>query len=123
MLVVTNNPKVLENVNDIEVNMLEDTYVGTLKKCRDLIHKGYELLSHPLYGSVKPNETPYRTVIMKKGKSLDTNSLNLIEEAIETATKFENNKATPQWTERVLDDFRVIDFDIFRNTIQRMIYV
>jgi hypothetical protein len=60
---------------------------------------------------------------MKKGKSLDTNSLNLIEEAIETATKFENNKATPQWTERVLDDFRVIDFDIFRNTIQRMIYV
>ena len=65
MLIVTNNPKVLENVNDIEVNMLEDTYVGTLKKCRDLIHKGYELLSQPLYGSVKPNETPYRTVIMK----------------------------------------------------------
>ena len=31
MLIVTNNPKVLENVSDIEVNMLEDTYVGTLK--------------------------------------------------------------------------------------------
>lgn len=123
MLIVTNNPKIVENVSDREVAMLDETYVGTLKKCRDLIHEGYELLSHPLYGSVKPNETPYRTVIMKKGKSLDTNSLNLIEEAIETATKFEKNKATPQWTERVLDDFRVIDFDIFRNTIQRMIYV
>lgn len=123
MLIVTNNPKIAENVSDREVAMLDETYVGTLKKCRDLIHEGYELLSHPLYGSVKPNETPYRTVIMKKGKSLDTNSLNLIEEAIETATKFEKNKSTPQWTERVLDDFRVIDFDIFRNTIQRMIYV
>lgn len=123
MLIVTNNPKVGENVSDRKVVTLDENYIGILKRCRDLIHEGYELLSHPLYGSVKPNETPYRTVIMKKGKSLDVNSLNLIEEAIETATKFENNKATPQWTERVLDDFRVIDFDIFSNTIQRMIYV
>lgn len=123
MLIVTNNPKIGENVNNREVVTLEESYIGILKKCRDLIHEGYELLSHPLYGSVKPNETPYRTVIMKKGKSLDINSVNLIEEAIETATKFENNKSTPKWTERVLDDFRVIDFDIFNNTIQRMIYV
>ena len=123
MLIITNNPMVRENVTDKEVVMLDTDYIGTLKECRDLVHKGYELLSHPLYGSVKPNETPYRTVIIKKGKSLDTNSLNLIEEAIETAEKFKNNKLTPMWTEKVLDDFRVIDFDIMRNTIQRMQYV
>lgn len=123
MLIITNNPMVQENVTDKEVIMLDTDYIGTLKECRDLVHKGYELLSHPLYGSVKPNETPYRTVIIKKGKSLDTNSLNLIEEAIETAEKFKNNKLTPMWTEKVLDDFRVIDFDIMRNTIQRMQYV
>lgn len=123
MLIITNNPMIQENVTDEEVIMLDTDYIGTLKECRDLVHKGYELLSHPLYGSVKPNETPYRTVIIKKGKSLDTNSLNLIEEAIETAEKFKNNKLTPMWTEKVLDDFRVIDFDIMRNTIQRMQYV
>ncbi|MGY5266234.1 GrdX family protein [Paraclostridium bifermentans] len=123
MLIITNNPMVQENVTDKEVVMLDTDYIGTLKECRDLVHKGYELLSHPLYGSVKPNETPYRTVIIKKGKSLDTNSLNLIEEAIETAEKFKNNKSTPMWTEKVLDDFRVIDFDIMRNTIQRIQYV
>lgn len=123
MLIITNNPMVQENVTDKEVVMLDTDYIGTLKECRDLVHKGYELLSHPLYGSVKPNETPYRTVIIKKGKSLDTNSLNLIEEAIETAEKFKNNKLTPMWTEKVLDDFRVIDFDIMRNTIQRIQYV
>lgn len=121
MLIITNNPIVKENVTE-EVLTLDTDYIGILKKCRDLVHKGYELLSHPLYGSVKPNETPYRTVILKKGKSLDTNSLNLIEDAIETAEKFKNNKQTPMWTERVLDDFRVIDFDIIRNTIQRMHY-
>ncbi|GIM32316.1 MULTISPECIES: GrdX family protein [Paraclostridium] len=123
MLIITNNPMIQENVTDKKVIMLDTDYIGTLKECRDLVHKGYELLSHPLYGSVKPNETPYRTVIIKKGKSLDTNSLNLIEEAIETAEKFKNNKLTPMWTEKVLDDFRVIDFDIMRNTIQRMQYV
>lgn len=123
MLIITNNPMIQENVTDKEVIMLGTDYIGTLKECRDLVHKGYELLSHPLYGSVKPNETPYRTVIIKKGKSLDTNSLNLIEEAIETAEKFKNNKLTPMWTEKVLDDFRVIDFDIMRNTIQRIQYV
>ncbi|WP_419741947.1 GrdX family protein [Paraclostridium dentum] len=123
MLIITNNPMIQENVTDKEVIMLDTDYIGTLKECRDLVHKGYELLSHPLYGSVKPNETPYRTVIIKKGKSLDKNSLNLIEEAIETAEKFKNNKLTPMWTEKVLDDFRVIDFDIMRNTIQRIQYV
>ena len=123
MLIITNNPMIQENVTDKKVIMLDTDYIGTLKECRDLVHKGYELLSHPLYGSVKPNETPYRTFIIKKGKSLDTNSLNLIEEAIETAEKFKNNKLTPMWTEKVLDDFRVIDFDIMRNTIQRMQYV
>lgn len=123
MLIITNNPMIQENVTDKEVIMLDTDYIGTLKECRDLVHKGYELLSLPLYGSVKPNETPYRTVIIKKVKSLDTNSLNLIEEAIETAEKFKNNKLTPMWTEKVLDDFRVIDFDIMRNTIQRIQYV
>ena len=29
---------------------------------------------------------------------------------------------TPKWTESVQDDFRVIDYDIFYNTIQRMQY-
>ncbi|HFL3157206.1 TPA: GrdX family protein [Clostridioides difficile] len=123
MIIITNNPKVKEEVQGREVLFKEDTtYIGILEASRDLIHEGYELLSHPLYGSVKPNETPYRTVILKKGNRLDINSLTLIEEAIITASKFQNNKKTPKWTESVQDDFRVIDYDIFYNTIQRMQY-
>lgn len=122
MIIITNNPKVKEEVQVREVLFKDTTYIGILEASRDLIHEGYELLSHPLYGSVKPNETPYRTVILKKGNRLDINSLTLIEEAIITASKFQNNKKTPKWTESVQDDFRVIDYDIFYNTIQRMQY-
>lgn len=123
MLIVTNNPLVKENISDRDISFEEMTYIEILEECRNLIHSGYELLSHPLYGSVKPNETPYRSIIMKKGENLDTNSVILIEEAINTATKFQGNKVTPNWTENVLDDFRVIDFDIFSNTLQRIQYV
>lgn len=123
MIIITNNPMVKDNIKGKEVEYKDITYVEILKECRDLIHKGYELLSHPLYGSVKPNETPYRSIIMKKSKKLDTNSIILIEEAIQTSSKFQNNKKTPYWTDQVKDDFQVIDFDILSNTLQRINYV
>lgn len=120
MLILTNNPMVKENTLEREILFKELTYVQILEECRNMIHSGYELLSHPLYGSVKPNETPYRSIIMKKGNNLDINSVTLIEDAIATATKFQGNKVTPNWPDRVLDDFKVIDFDIFSNTLQRI---
>lgn len=119
MLIVTNNPK-MKDINRGEIVFKELGYIEILKECRNLIHKGYELLSHPLYGSIKPNETPYRSVILKKNNNLDTNSIILIEEAINTAIKFEKNKATPVWTEKVLEDFQVIDLDIITNTLNRI---
>lgn len=123
MLIVTNNPMVKENDScGKEILFIEGTYSDILKECRDLIHKGYELLSHPLYSSVKPNETPYRTIILKDSAVADNNSIILIEEAINTSTKFQNDKMTPNWTKRVLEDFQVIDYDIFNNTIQRIQY-
>lgn len=126
MLLVTNNKKFIEIENEllakgIEVEFLEKDYIGVLQHARDLIHSGYELLTHPLYGSVKPNETIYRTMVLKPGSQLDFNSLSLIEDAIQTAEKFKKNKLTPNWTERVKDDFRVIDYDLMSKTISRII--
>lgn len=123
MIIVTNNPIVKSQIQDKEIVHKDITYIEVLKECRDLVHKGYEILSHPLYGSVKPNETPYRSIIMKKGNNLDTNSLHLIEEAIVTSSKFQNNKKTPNWPNKVIEDFRVIDLDILQNTLQRIQYL
>lgn len=127
MLLITNNEKFLESEefltsNKIELKFLDNKdYIGVLEFSRNLIHEGYELLTHPLYGSVKPNETIYRTLILKAGKELDFNSLSLIEDAIETANKFKKNKITPLWTESVKDDFRVIDYDLMSKTIYRIL--
>ena len=126
MLLITNNKKFIEIKEDllakgIKVEFLDEDYIGVLQHVRDLIHGGYELLTHPLYGSVKPNETIYRTIILKEGSKLDFNSLGLIEDAIQTAEKFKKNKLTPNQTERVKDDFRVIDYDLMSKTVRRII--
>lgn len=126
MILVTNNERFLNEKeylesNKIELCFIEQDYIGVLEYCRNMIHEGYEILTHPLYGSVKPNETVYRSIVIRKNGNLDFTSLSLIEEAIETAKKFRKDKKTPEWTESVKDDFKVIDYDLISKTIARIL--
>ena len=62
-MIITNNPLVQEKLGeDYHVEYEELSYEDTLKKVQKMIFQGYKLLTHPLSGSVKPNETPYKSV-------------------------------------------------------------
>ena len=122
MKLITNNPKFIEeNLKDIEIEYLDMSYIDILRKIRDYVHENWEIVTHPLYGSVKPNETIYRTIVIKENNSLDITSVNLISDAILTFKKFRNNREVPQWTDRVKDDFSVIDHDLMLNAIKRIL--
>jgi len=126
MLLLTNNEKFKEieselNSNKFKLDYQDITYIEVLEKTRDLVHKGYTILTHPLYGSVKPNETLYRSIVLDETDEFDMQSLMLIEDAIATAIKFKNNRLTPMWTESVKDDFRVIDYDLIKKSIDRIL--
>ena len=122
MKLITNNPRFLnEKVRNIEVEYHDIEYLDVLKKVRDYVHENWEIVTHPLYGSVKPNETIYRSVVIKKNNELDVASINLISEAVGTFEKFRKNKEVPQWTDRVKDDFSVIDYDLLSNAINRIL--
>jgi len=122
MKLITNNPKFIEeNLKDIEIEYLDMSYIDILRKVRDYVHENWEIVTHPLYGSVKPNETIYRTIVIKEKNSLDITSVNLISDAILTFKKFRNNREVPQWTDRVKDDFSVIDHDLIINAINRIL--
>ena len=122
MKLLTNNPAFIDySKKNIEVDYRETDYLGILKIARDYVHENYRLLTHPLYGSVKPNETIYRSVVLVKGDLTDTDSVVLLASAIETFEKFRKNKETPLWTERVREDFGVIDYDLITNAIERII--
>ena len=58
--------------------------------------------------SIKPNETPYRTICISKEKlsKVDLQSLYIIEESYYATTeKFLNDFNTPQWSEKILARF------------------
>jgi len=122
-LIITNNPYVYEKYKD-EMEMIykkDFDYLEVLRFVRDKIHEGHELLTHPLSGSIKPNETPYKTIMIgNEKKELDENGIRIIEESIATTKKFMTNKPTPDWVERVLDDFRVIDLSLIENVIDKL---
>lgn len=88
--ILTNNPSVSERQpGKLPVEYLTTDYMGVLEEARDRIHKGAALLTHPLYGSVKPGETPYRSLLIREGgMGVDLQSLELIESAISTCRKF-----------------------------------
>lgn len=122
-LIITNNPYVYEKYKDnMEIIYKEDfDYIQILGFVRDKIHEGHELLTHPLSGSIKPNETPYKTIMIgKKAKELDQQGIRIIEESIATTKKFMTDRPTPDWVERVLDDFRVIDLSLIENVIDKL---
>ena len=122
-IIVTNNPYVRDKFeNEFNLVYIDDnkTYMEVLTTIRDMVHKGYKLLTHPLSGSVKPNETPYKSVMLEEGSKLDSDSLMVIEGAIQTMKKFQNNEVTPNWPESVHDDFRVVDLSLMENTVYRL---
>lgn len=93
--------------------------MDVLVTTRDFIHKGHELLTHPLSGSIKPNETPYKSIIISdEVDAMKMDSLMIIEDSILTAKKFMEMKKTPQWTEQVLEDFSEIDYRLLESGIE-----
>ncbi len=114
MIIITNNSMVSDYYNKKNVEFIAGNYLDVLYKVRDYVHKNYKLLTHPLSGSVKPNETPFKSVAIEVDDKLDFDSVDLIEKAIYTYTKLQKDSVTPKWIESVLEDFKVIDLDLIK---------
>ena len=74
--------------------MFQNSALPVLLAGRALIHGGWRLLNHPLYGNFRPHQQPYRSLLLQSNPkaasqddglervTLDRMSLHLIEEAI-----------------------------------------
>ena len=115
--VITNNPLVKESFADTEdICYFEITYKDLLLKVRDMVFEGYELLSHPLSGSVKPGETPYKSVLISsKKENINMQSVKLIEQALETYKKFTDR--TVCLREDVMNDFKTVEMTLIESAL------
>ena len=115
--IITNNPLVVRCLGDYyQIEYHEISFREILVKVRDLVYEGYELHTHPIAGSVKPNETPYKSIVVsKKKKTFNMEHAELCANAIITFDKF-----TPiGWTlpERILQDFQLIDYTLLAGAL------
>ncbi len=116
-IIMTNNPLVRDRYRgQYSVEYQDGVYMDLLVRVRDKVHAGHKLLTHPLSGSVKPNETPYKSVmISQKRGTMDLESLSIIEEAIVACRKFPvKYDGLPQ---RVLEDFQLVDLTLIDSAI------
>jgi hypothetical protein len=117
-LIVTNNPMVRERYSQqYDLKYEETSFVGVLKQVRDLVHRGYRLLTHPLSGSIKPNETPYKSVLLEESTGkIDEFSVRVIEEAVLTCDKFSQKKYP--YKKDVTRDFQFVDLTLFESGLE-----
>ncbi len=120
MLIVTNNDLVLNEYSGkgFEVDYRDLDLIDLFKVVRDIVHKGGVILTHPLSGSIKPNENPYKSIAieLKPDSNLDFESLSIIENSIETVQKF-IDMGIRHTGERFKSDYQNIDLTLLDSAL------
>ena len=120
-VIVTNNHLVEQKAGEAHnVEFFEGSFRDLLVHVRALVQDGHRLLTHPLSGSVKPNETPYKSVLLSsRCEAPDPDSMALIQRAVEACDKFEDKASKYQkYRPEVLEDFQVIDWRLIASGIE-----
>lgn len=124
VILVTNNDKVYEKYKNMMQCVFVEKYEEVLVKVRNFVYDRHILLTHPQASSLKPNQTPYRSVMVypKNDKEDNTKDILLIEKCIETFGQWQDIARTPEDYERkVAEDFKTIDLSVIDNIIPRII--
>ena len=100
--------------------------MDVLVKVRDYIHKGYRIETHPMAGSLKPNQIPFKTVVVAWSDiAVDKQEFYeqalLIENCISTCEKFMKDRTTPDWPESIREDFRDVDLSLLEGAANKFI--
>ena len=120
--IVTNNSKVADKFASMATIVFVGTYEEVLLKVRDLVYDKHILLTHPQAGSLKPNQTLFRSVIVyPKGDRDNIDSIMMIDKCIQVFSEWQQINPSPtSYSEKVEDDFRTIDLSIIENVVPRI---
>ena len=124
--IVTNNSLCRDKYQElIPVDFLEGKgYMGVLLAVRDYIQKGWRLETHPMTGSLKPNQTPYKSIMVsdlpREQEEFYSQEMT-IENSILSCRKFLEIKQTPNWTEEIRKDFMIVDLSLIEGAIQKVL--
>ena len=117
-LILTNNP-LLASCMEGEFAIAyykEAGYRDILRMARDKVYVGHTLYTHPLAGSVKPNETPYKSIVISAlPRGFRAQDAEIISAAIDVCDHFVPGKR--ELNEKILKDFQLIDYSLLADAI------
>ena len=102
--------------------ILLNTYEEVLIKVRDMVYDRHLLLSHPQASSLKPNQTPYRSVVVyPKGNEDNVKDIMLIEKCLEGYYQWQDIAPSPKsYAPKVDNDFKTIDLSVVDGFMPRI---
>lgn len=121
-IIITNNDTVYNEYKDrYKVELYDCSIKDVMVKVRNRIHQGHKMMTHPLSSSIKPNESLFKSVVISDGVgALDMESLLIIENAIQTCDKFNKIKYNIEYTERIVEDFKLLDLTVLKSALDRV---
>lgn len=122
-ILITNNDRVYEKYKNKLSCILELSYEDVLIRVRDYVYNKHKLLTHPQASSLKPNQTPYRSILIYPSNNNENiDDVLLIEKCIEVYLSWQDIAKTPNdYETKVREDFKTIDLSVVDNIIDRMI--
>ena len=107
--------------DQMQVILLEG-YEDVLIKARDMVYDKHILLTHPQASSLKPNQTPYRSVVVyPKGEEDNMKDIMLIDKCIQVYREWQEIAPSPEhYQDKVANDFKTIDLSVIDNIIPRI---
>lgn len=113
--IITNNPLVREKYSE-NVHFIDGSVEQVLIRVRDLVHEGYELITHPLPASLRIMFSPYRSVIIGQKKG-STDPLH-IEIAEESVLKYKRQMRGRDIDLKHNKDYQQIDLILLESALQ-----
>lgn len=108
--VLTNNPMVRDAaVPGADTVYKQCGFRQILREAELFVASGHALLTHPLSGSVKPGETPYKSMLLESTarEGIDPESAQLISNAIAACSKFADRLSA--YGPETLHDLQLVD--------------
>jgi len=118
---ITNNNDLAKCVSNVQ--FVDGPALSVLIMGRDLIHKGWKLAANPFYGNLKPNQQPYRTLVLSSDREnelvkVEERSLFLIESAITAYSECKVIRKPGDMAEEIDMDYKYVDFALMEETLK-----
>lgn len=122
IIIITNNSKVEEKYKNTCEVIFVNNYEEVLITTRDYVYNKHKLLTHPQASSLKPNQTPFRSIMICRSEDNSNNADQiLIDKCIQVYKEWQEISPAPKsYEKKVEDDFKTIDLSIIDNCISRI---